>query len=144
MPLLGALSRDLRQAVRSLRRDKGFTATVLLTLALCLGANVVIFTVVRSVLLRPLPFPQADRLVTVYNRYPKAGVEHAGASVPNYYDRRGMIPAFTDIAMVRGGEVTVGDGGTPERVASSQATPSFFHVLGVQPALGRGSTPIPA
>ena len=137
MPLLGALSRDLRQAVRSLRRDKGFTATVLLTLALCLGANVVIFTVVRSVLLRPLPFPQADRLVTVYNRYPKAGVEHAGASVPNYYDRRGMIPAFTDIAMVRGGEVTVGDGGTPERVASSQATPSFFHVLGVQPALGR-------
>ncbi|HTT56388.1 MAG TPA: ABC transporter permease [Opitutaceae bacterium] len=137
MAILGAFSRDLRQAVRSLRRDVGFTTTVLLTLALCLGANVVIFTVVRSVLLRPLPFADADRLVVVYNRYPKAGVEHAGASIPNYYDRRGAIAAFTDIAIVRRNEVTVGDGGSPERLVSWQASPSFFRVLGVQPELGR-------
>ena len=101
MPTLGAVFRDLRQAVRGLLREKGFTATALLTLALCLGANVVIFTVVRSVLLRPLPFPQPGQLVEVVNSYPKAGVDFAGASIPNYYDRKDAIPAFAEIAVVR-------------------------------------------
>jgi predicted permease len=137
MPILGAFTRDLRQAIRGLLREKGFTATALLTLALCLGANVVIFTVVRSVLLRPLPFPQADQLVAVVNSYPKAGVEYAGASVPNYYERKDAIPAFAGIALVRGGSAIVGQAGSPDRVAAWQATPSFFHLLGVQPALGR-------
>jgi len=137
MAILGALSRDLRQAVRGLQREKGFTATALLTLALCLGANVVIFTVVRSVLLRPLPFADPGRLVAVINSYPKAGVEHAGASTPNYYERKDTIAAFAEIAVVRDSNVIVGGSGSPDRVASGQATPSFFHLLGVQPELGR-------
>jgi len=62
----------LRQTLRRLAREPGFTATALVTLALCLGANLTIFAVVDSVLLRPLPFPEADRLVTLFNTYPKA------------------------------------------------------------------------
>ena len=137
MPLLGALSRDLRQAVRGLLHEKGFTATVLLTLALCLGANVVIFTVVRSVLLRPLPFPAPGQLVEVINSYPKAGVEYAGASTPNYYERKDAIPAFADLAIIRPGSVIVGGVGSPDRVSSWQATPSLFRLLGVRPEVGR-------
>ena len=73
--LFDELHQDLRYAVRLLRKTPGFTATALATLALCLGANLTIFAVVDSVLLRPLPFPDADRLVSVYNTYPKAGVD---------------------------------------------------------------------
>ena len=75
-------------------KSPGFTATALLTLAICLGANLTIFAVIDSVLLRPLPFPDSGRLVTIFNTYPKAGVERDGSSVTNYYERRGHIPAF--------------------------------------------------
>jgi hypothetical protein len=65
---------DLRFALRQLRKAPAFTVTVLATVAICLGANLAIFAVINSVLLRPLPFPQSDRLVTIFNTYPKAGV----------------------------------------------------------------------
>ncbi|MFA5058587.1 MAG: ABC transporter permease, partial [Opitutaceae bacterium] len=137
MPSLSLLVRDLRQVGRTLWREKGFTATVLLTLALCLGANVVIFTVVYSVLLRPLPFPHPGQLVATVNGYPRAGVERAGSSIPNYYERKEAIPAFAGIAAIRPGSAIIGEAGAPDRVPTWQVTPSFFQVLGVQPALGR-------
>lgn len=138
MPSLNLLVRDFWQAFRALLREKGFTATVLLTLVLCLGANVVIFTVVHSVLLRPLPFPHPDQLVVTVNSYPKAGVERAASSIPNYYERKdNSIPAFAGVAAIRGGSAIVGEAGSPDRVSMWQVTPSFFRVLGVQPALGR-------
>ena len=80
---------DLRYAARVMRRAPGFTVTAIGTIALCLGANLAIFAVVNAVLLRPLPFPQSERLVRIYNTYPKAGVPDDGASVANYYERRG-------------------------------------------------------
>ena len=89
-----SFGRELRYAARLLRKTPGFTATALVTLALCLGANLTIFAVVDSILLRPLPFPDAGRLVTVFNTYPKAGVDRDGSSLTNYYERRGRIPAF--------------------------------------------------
>ena len=67
---------DLRFALRQLRKAPTFTLTALATIAICLGANLAIFAVIDSILLRPLPFPNADRLVTIYNTYPKAGVEN--------------------------------------------------------------------
>ena len=67
---------DLRFALRQLRKTPAFTATALATVAICLGANLAIFAAIDSILLRPLPFPQPDRLVTIYNTYPKAGVEN--------------------------------------------------------------------
>ena len=92
------LRQDLVFAFRLLWKDRAFALTTLLTLALCIGANTAIFTVVRSVLLRPLPYPEAGRLVSMYDSFPGAGVERAGTSVPNYFDRL----ALTDRARVAG------------------------------------------
>jgi putative ABC transport system permease protein len=83
--LLDEFLRELRYAARLLRKTPGFTVTALVTLAICLGANLTIFAVIDSVLLRPPPFHGPDRLVTVFNTYPKAGVERDGSSLTNYY-----------------------------------------------------------
>ena len=80
---------DLKFAFRQLRKAPAFTVTALATIAICLGANLAIFAVINSILLRPLPFPQSDRLVTIFNTYPKAGVGNDGSSITNYYERRG-------------------------------------------------------
>ncbi|MBI5691982.1 MAG: ABC transporter permease [Verrucomicrobia bacterium] len=135
------LGGDLRHAVRALARDRGFTATALLTLVLCLGANVALFAVVNAVLLRPLPFPQPDRLVTIGNAYPKAGVtENIGVSAPHYLERRARIAAFAEAAAYRSGGETIGEPGSPDRVDGLRVTPSFFQVLQVKAALGRTFT----
>ncbi|HXT30843.1 MAG TPA: hypothetical protein VN716_16220, partial [Vicinamibacterales bacterium] len=109
MPLVDEVGQDVRYAVRVLRRSPGFTATAMATLALCLGANLAVFAVVNAVLLRPLPFPAADRLVRVYNTYPKAGVPDDGASFTNYYERRGAIAAFSGVSLYREGTALVGE-----------------------------------
>jgi predicted permease len=140
MAAIESLSRDVRLAMRGLARDKGFTVAALLTFALCLGANVALFAVVNAVLVRPLPFPNPDRIVTVYNSYPRAGVDKAGASVPHYLERRAGVAAFAEAAAYRDGGVTLGEAGSPDRVASMQVTPSFFKVLGVSAARGRTFT----
>jgi predicted permease len=128
---------DLRFGARTLRKTPGFTATALATLALCIGANLTIFAVVDAVLLRPLPFPEADRVMLVYNTYPKAGVMNDGASFTNYYERRGRIAAFSKLASFREGASVIGEAGSTEREPIMQVTPEFFSTLGVGPALGR-------
>src|SRR5580692_8731816 len=92
------LLRQLRHAGRTLRKTPRFTAAALLTLAVCVGANLTIFAVVDSILLRPLPFPEPSGLVTVFNTYPKAGVDRDGSTLTNYYERRGHLPAFASLA----------------------------------------------
>lgn len=134
------LLRQTRYAARLLRKSPGFTITALLTLAVCLGANLTIFAVMDSVLLRPLPFPHADRLVTMYNSYPKAGVERDGSSIANYYERRGRIPAFSGLALYRYGAAVVGKAGATEREQISLVSPDFFSTLGTGLAIGRGFT----
>ena len=130
--------RDLRHAVRSLLRDRGFTVTTLATLALCLAANAAIFAVVQAVILRPLPFPEPERLVTIQNSYPGAGAPIADNGVPDYDDRRRETTAFEEIALYRTSGSTVGgDGGEPERLTSMLATPSFFRILRASPHRGR-------
>jgi predicted permease len=128
---------DLRIAIRGFMRTPGFTATALMTLALCLGANLTIFAVIDSVLLRPLPFPAADQLVTVYNTYPKAGVLRDGSSVANYYERRGQLPALSHVSILRYGTAIVGEAGATERTDVIRASPELFATLGVGPVLGR-------
>src|SRR6202049_3395632 len=107
---------DLRYALRQLRKTPAFTVTALATIAICLGANLAIFAVIDSVLLRPLPFPQPDQLVTIYNTYPKAGVENDGSSITNYYERRGNIPAFSSLSLYAEGPEVVGDPGSTEQM----------------------------
>jgi predicted permease len=133
-------ARDVRYAVRLLRKAPGFTATALATLALCLGAVLTIFAVVDSVLLRPLPFPAAGRLVSVYNTYPKAAVPNDGCSLTNYYERRGRIAAFAGIAAYRDGTAIAGEPGSTERVDVTRVSPDFFATLGLGPAIGRAFT----
>jgi len=133
-------ARDLRHAIRLLRKAPGFTATALITLALCLGAALTIFAVVDSVLLRPLPFPAAERLVSVYNTYPKAGVPNDGCSLTNYYERRGQIAAFAAIAAYRDGTAIAGEPGSTERVEVTRVSPDFFSTLGLGPVMGRAFT----
>ncbi len=135
-----AIGRDTRYAVRLLRRSPGFTATALATLAICIGANLTIFAVVDALLLRPLPFPDADRLMSVYNTYPKAGVPNDGASLTNYYDRRGKIAAFEGVSAYRTGTAVIGESGATEQVPTMWVSADYFATLGVTPVMGRPFT----
>ena len=137
VPWLESLLRHAGYAFRMLWRNPSFTAVAVLTVGLCLGANLTIFAVLNSVLLRPLPFPQADRLVTMFNSYPRAGVDRDGSSLANYYDRRGQIPAFSQLALLRAGTAVVGEAGAAERVDVSRVSPEFFATLGIGLARGR-------
>ncbi len=130
--------KDLRFAFRKLRKAPAFTVTSLATVAICLGANLAIFAVIDSVLLRPLPFPQPDRLVTIFNTYPKAGVERDGSSLTNYYERRGKIPAFSSLSIFRYSNEIVGDSGSTQQEEVMRITPDAFTTLGVGPVMGRG------
>src|SRR5438034_4443633 len=128
---------NLRFALRQLRNAPAFTITAVATVAICLGANLAIFAVINSILLRPLPFPQSDRLVTIFNTYPKAGVENDGSSITNYYERRGNIPAFSSLSMYMERAETVGDPGSMQQEEIVRISPEFFTTLGVSQAIGR-------
>lgn len=131
----------LRQIIRRLVQESSFTLTVLVTLALCIGANVAIFAIVDAILFRPLPFPDAARLVAVHNSYPRAGAERSGASIVNYYDRRNAaIKAFASVSLYQDGSTIVGAEGSPNRVPVGRVTPEFFATLGVPLALGHTFT----
>ncbi len=131
-------ARELRYAIRLLRKTPGFTATALLTLGVCLGANLTIFAVIDSVLLRPLPFPEPSRLVTVFNTYPKAGVDRDGSSLTNYYERRGRLPALRSISIYRYSTAVIGAPGSAQRQEVTEVSPDFFATLGTGPVIGRG------
>ena len=132
--------RQLSYAARLLRKTPAFTATALLTLAVCFGANLTIFAVIDSVLLRPLPFPDPGRLMMVFNTYPKAGVDRDGSSITNYYERRGRIPAFSSLSIYSYGMEIVGEPGSTERLQTMRVSPEFFSTLGLGPAFGRTFT----
>lgn len=134
---LSTLAQDLRFGLRLLIRDRTFTLAATLTLAVCIGANAAMFSVVRSVLLTPLPFPDSDRVVLLYNSYPNAGSPRAGAAVPDYADRLGALPALDAQALFRTESMAYGDAGAAERIVTVRATPSFFQVVPVQPYRGR-------
>src|SRR6267378_2453156 len=131
---------NLRFALRQLRNAPAFTITAVATVAICLGANLAIFAVINSILLRPLPFPQSDRLVTIFNTYPKAGVENVGSSLTNYYERRGNIPAFSSLSIFRDFSEVVGETGAAEQTEIMRVSPDFFATLGVNLAMGRTFT----
>jgi predicted permease len=139
--LLHSLLQDLRVGLRLLWKDKAFSATTLLTLALCIGANTALFSVVHNVLLRPLAIPDADRVVSVENLYPKAGaITRGSVGVPDYFDRKRQVSAFEVNALYRGERPTVEQKGSPLRLRAQSVTPSFFPLLRAQAMLGRTFT----
>lgn len=131
------LLHDIAYACRVMARERTFSATVIVTLAICIGANVAIFTIVNAVILRPLPFVDADRLVFVANAYPGAGVADADNSVPDYYDRKAGVQAFEDVALYRIQGRTLTATGEAERVQVMEATPSLLRLLGARAHRGR-------
>jgi predicted permease len=131
------LVQDVRYTLRVLLKDRAFASTALLTLMLCIGANAAIFAVVNSVILRPLPVPGADRLVFIYNSYPKAGVERASTGVPDYYDRLRETGVFEELALYQERGVTVGTESSVERLSGMAARPSLFRMVRATAMRGR-------
>ena len=129
---------DLKYAVRSLWRTKGFAATVLLTFAVCIAANTALFAIVNSVVLQPLPVPGANSILLMSNEYPKAGVAGLNSSSSgDYFDRLKEITAFESQAVFRERDQTVELNRLPQRIHAMVVTPSWFTLLRVEPALGR-------
>lgn len=130
--------RDLKLALKLLWKEKAFSLAALMTLALCIGANTAIFTVLNTVVLRGLPFPEPDRLVTMFNIYPGVGVTDRGANgIPDYLDRRKLTDVFAEVALIGSAGYDVGQEGSPQRIRGQYVTPSYFRTLRIQPILGR-------
>src|SRR5471032_3180316 len=128
---------DIRYALRSLRKQPIFTLVAVLTLTLGIGANTAIFSVLYQVLLRPLPYQAADRLVFVWNSYPLMGLPQASVSIPDYLDRKSQVQAIEDATLFTFRPISLNTQGQPEQLRSVAVTPSFFTTLGRQPFIGR-------
>jgi putative ABC transport system permease protein len=129
------LIKDLRYGFRMLRRKPGFAAVAVLTLALGIGANTAIFSVVNAVLLKPLPFPEPERLVSIYEALPQGGT--GSVSVPNLLDWRAQSDSFTGIAAYQFGDFNLQEDQQPVRAVGAMVSPNFFEVLGAAPQAGR-------
>jgi len=136
------LLQDLRYSMRTLRQTPGFAAVAILTLALGIGSNTAIFSVVQAALLRPLPYAQPDRLITLaevrsQNLPDPLAMGTWNASYPDFLDWRGQSKTFESLAGFNGDGVTLRGAGEPESVFAVQVTPNFFSTLGVRPQFGR-------
>lgn len=138
---MDAFWRDLRFAVRSLARSPGFTAIAVLTLALGIGANTAIFSVVYSVLLRPLAYAEPERLISIRAAFSSTGAQDVPASQPEYHDYLRGVSALQDLAAVYPININLTGLGEPQRIQASVVSDNYFRLLGVAPAMGRDFTP---
>ncbi len=137
--MLDALLRDLRFAARTLRKNPGFSATAIATLALAIMSNTAIFSVVDTVILRPLAYPEADRLVTIHEVVPT--FSHFAPLIPvngmHFRQWRKETHSFDQLALIGGVTFNLTGAGDPERIPAARVTPNLFPILGVQTQLGR-------
>jgi putative ABC transport system permease protein len=138
---LAMLKQDVRDAWRGLRRTSVITTAAILTLALGVGASTAVFSVVHSVLLRPLPYPEADRLVELFESNPKGGFPALRVSALNYVSWAERSKSFDAIAAFGSTALTLTDNGDPELLGGSLVTASLFQVLRVPPIVGRTLQP---
>jgi predicted permease len=136
---LDTAGRDLRYALRMLRRSPNFTVIAVLTLALGIGANTALFSVINAVLLRPLPYPNAKHLVRVEEHH--EGWTATGISYANFLDLKNNSQSLSDVAAMRWWTANIADGGEPESVQSALVSAEYFSALGLQPFLGRVFAP---
>ncbi len=134
---MGAVFQDVRYCLRTLRKNPGFTAVVVLTLALGIGANTAVFSLVDSILLRPLPFPRPEQLVRIVDHARGAGVRDIGLSLPELNDLRERAGAFADVSATWPVDANVTGAAHPERVELLAVSPNYFAMLGARPRLGR-------
>jgi predicted permease len=136
---LSGLGQDLRYGFRTLRKNPGFTAVAMLALALGIGANTAIFSVVNGVLLQPLSYPDAGRLLKIYESTPAFG--YNSVAYPNYLDWRSESSSFTDMGAFRSDNFNFTGTGEPEQLSGEYVSASVFAVLGVHPRVGRNFLP---
>jgi putative ABC transport system permease protein len=138
-----ALTQDLRYGLRMLRKNPGFTAVAVITLALGIGANTAIFSVLDAVLLRPLPYHSPEQLIKVWTRFTGIGLpnDQNWVSAPEFRDFQQLNKSFDGIAAISTGTFNLGVKGSPERVVGASVSPSLFTLLGVQARLGRTFLP---
>jgi putative ABC transport system permease protein len=134
---LATLWTDLRYGLRMLRMNPGFAAVAILTLALGIGANTAIFSVLDAVVLKPLPYPQANRLVLIWTEMKNAGQTRVPSSGPDLVDLRHRSRLLQDVGGIWVGSAAVTGNGEPEQIKLGRATASFLTLLGVPPAKGR-------
>ena len=134
--LASGLAGDLRYAARRLSKERTFTAVALLTLALCIGANTAIFSMVYTLVLRPLPFPEPARIVEIYNSFPKVGFPKFPSNVVQYADFKANTTSLDAIGLWNEASVMLGDAGAAERVTLANASAEMFDVLGLRPVIG--------
>src|SRR5438270_9079241 len=130
---------DLRYAVRVLAKSPGFSVIAILTLALGIGANTAIFSVVNGVLINPLPFHHPEQLVSIFQQIPN--FSNGSISYPNFVDWRRMNTTFSAMAAYRNEGYTLTGTGEPERLHGEMVSTGFFEILGVNPVMGRTFTP---
>src|SRR5260370_25846437 len=131
---------DVRYAFRSLRKQPVFTLVAILTLTLGIGANTAIFSLLYQILLRPLPYPAADRLVFIWNTYPGINLPQASVSIPDYLDRKTQASAIEDATLFTMRSMNLAGDGQPEMFRALAVTPTFFSTLGRKPFVGRSFT----
>src|SRR6266536_3529729 len=141
MALLPQIAIDVRYVIRNLRQSPGYAVVALGILALGIGANTAIFSVVNSVLLRPLPFPNADRLTIIWETNARQGVKREGPAGPNFYDWREQSRLYQDMAAVELGTGMVTGLGEPQQIPAMRVTTNLLSVLNVRPRLGRFFVP---
>lgn len=134
--LFTGVAGDLRHACRLLWKSRGITATTLLTLTFCIGATTAIFSMVYSLMLKPLPFPEAERVVELYSSAKKAGLDHMPANVPMYLDYSRNATSYETVALWTLFNGMIGDEGAAERMSGARATGEIFGLLRVQPVIG--------
>ena len=137
--MLSETYQDWKYSVRMLRKNPGFACVVVITLALGIGANTAIFSFVNAVILNPLPFPDADRLVGI-NEISKEGMADIGVSLLNFQDWQVRAKSFEEIAGYRFDTFNLSGMGSPQRLIGQEVTGNYFRILGVQPQLGRTFT----
>ena len=136
---MGTLVQDVKYGLRMLAKNPGFTVVAVLTLALGIGANTAIFTVVNAVLLRPLPYREPDRLMLLEER--GENLRRVSVSYPNFLDWRAQNQVFDQMAAVQSADFNFTRGGQPEDIPGYNVSASFFTLLGTKPILGRDFTP---
>ena len=132
---------DIKYALRQLAKHPGFTLGVVLTLAFAIGANTAEFSLTRAIMVKPLPWPDADRLVMVWNTLPSIGWQEGPVAIPDYLDRRNKTDCFSDSALFAVISLNLSSGPSPEHFTGLRVTPSYFSTLETTPAKGRLFTP---
>ncbi len=145
VPFIEILTQDLRYTFRTLRKDRGFAAIAILILALGIGANVVVFSVVNSLLLRPLPFPQSDQLVWFAGNHGEGGLSGTTYNVGSYEEFARHAQSFQEVTCYQAfwgsSEANMTGHGDPQHVQTVMVANNFFHTLGINPMLGRTFLP---